>query len=62
MIFLYLLDNNTSFVVLLSSFLGLIIELWKVRLAPCAPPVASLAHNDLKPFTSVTAEFYPLSS
>ena len=31
-IFLYLLDNNTSFVVLLSSGMGLAIEMWKVRL------------------------------
>ena len=32
-IFLYLLDNNTSFVVLASSFIGLLIEMWKARAA-----------------------------
>ena len=32
-IFLYLLDNDTSYVVLLSSGLGLLIELWKVTRA-----------------------------
>lgn len=32
-IFLYLLDNDTSFVVLLSSGVGLLIELWKVTKA-----------------------------
>lgn len=33
-IFLYLLDSETSFVVLASSFVGTLIEFWKVRL-PC---------------------------
>ena len=32
-IFLYLMDNDTSFVVLLSSGVGLLIELWKVTKA-----------------------------
>lgn len=32
-IFLYLLDNDTSFVILLSSGVGLLIELWKVTKA-----------------------------
>jgi hypothetical protein len=32
-ILLYLMDNDTSFVVLFSSFLGLLIEFWKVTQA-----------------------------
>ena len=32
-IFLYLLDNDTSYVVLFSSGLGLLIEFWKVTKA-----------------------------
>lgn len=31
MIFLYLLDNETSFVILASTFVGIIIEFWKAR-------------------------------
>ena len=38
-IFLYLLDNNTSFVVLASSFVGLLIELWKVLSWELSPTV-----------------------
>lgn len=30
-IFLYLLDNDTSFVILASTFVGILIEFWKVR-------------------------------
>ena len=30
-ILLYLLDNNTSFIILASSAVGLVIEFWKVR-------------------------------
>jgi Cleft lip and palate transmembrane protein 1 (CLPTM1) len=31
-IFLYLLDNDTSFVILASTFVGILIEFWKVHL------------------------------
>ena len=34
-IFLYLLDNDTSFVILASTFVGILIEFWKVRLCFC---------------------------
>ena len=30
-IFLYLLDNETSFVILASTFVGILIEFWKAR-------------------------------
>ena len=54
-IFLYLLDNNTSFVVLASSFVGLLIELWKVapQTQTMAPepstlhPCHEVAHQDV---------------
>jgi hypothetical protein len=32
-IFLYLLDNDTSWVILISSGVGLLIELWKINKA-----------------------------
>jgi hypothetical protein len=30
-IFLYLLDNETSWMILISSFIGLAIEMWKIK-------------------------------
>ena len=40
-ILLYLLDNNTSFIILASSAVGLAIEFWKVRFfQPAVIPVA----------------------
>ena len=30
-IFLYLLDNDTSWMILISSFVGLVIEVWKIK-------------------------------
>lgn len=32
-IFLYLLDNDTSWMILISSFVGLLIEFWKIKKA-----------------------------
>ena len=30
-IFLYLVDNDTSWMILISSFVGLVIEVWKIK-------------------------------
>ena len=42
-IFLYLLDNDTSFVILASTFVGILIEFWKVRLRFCVRTNCGLA-------------------
>lgn len=43
-IFLYLLDNDTSFVILASTFVGILIEFWKVRLRFCVQTTFALCH------------------
>lgn len=61
-IFLYLVDNDTSFVVLVSSFIGLLIEAWKITKAVDIKvqyygSIPYLSFQDKASYASTTKEY-----
>jgi len=61
-IFLYLLDNETSWLILISSGVGLLIELWKIQKAMIVTiewngSIPRIRLTDKQSYTSRTKEF-----
>lgn len=65
-VFLYLLDNDTSFLILVSVGIGIVIEFWKITKAvnvsiDRSGPIPLLRFEDKDSYSSVTKEYDQLA-